>query len=128
MNLTGVWLGQTMGNSKSAIHVWIITQQNNELTMYTHWFALDVEKNTYWATLTPDYSGVATIHGTSKFMNIVNQNTFYIKDWAANIDGDKEELLAVYFQRRDHGYFALLINTYIQCFRNSPNMLRLLNR
>lgn len=33
MDLTGVWLGQTLGKT-SAIHVWIIIQNNNTLAIY----------------------------------------------------------------------------------------------
>ena len=136
MNLTGVWLGQTIGK-ESAIHVWIISQRGNELFIYTHWLGLDEAKGFYWAMMNPSYTGVAVIQHVNRYMNIINQDVFTIRDWIV-IEEDKssEEVVEaaqqksydLYFQRRDKGIFPVIVNAYISIFRNSPSMLRQLNR
>ena len=129
MNLTGVWLGQTVSMGYTAIHVWIISQRGKELTIVTQWFALEGNKNIYFATMPPDYDGVAAIYETGRFMTIVNENNFYVENWSMGGNGDEAgKWFPVNFQRRDHGIFAMLINGYIRLFRNKPQMLRLLNR
>ena len=133
MNMTGVWLGQTMGHVSSetiAVHVWIIAQRGDELFIYTNWLGLDENKGTYTATIAPQNRHCAVIHGTRRHMIIRDANVFLVKDWvsATNEVENKREALSVYSQRRDRGFFAWMVNQYIHVFRMSPQMLRLLNR
>ncbi len=133
MNMTGVWLGQTMGHVSSetiAIHVWIIAQRGDELFIYTNWLGLDERKGAYRATISPQNAQCARIHGTNRVMMMRDDHVFLVKDWvsAVNEVENKREALSVYFQRRDRGVFARLVNAYITMFRLSPVMLRFLNR
>jgi hypothetical protein len=133
MNMTGVWLGQTMGHVSSetiAIHVWIIAQRGDELFIYTNWLGLNERKGTYRATVSTRNRQCARIHGTNRMMMIRDDNVFVVKDWVSAVNDmeKKREALSVYFQRRDRGLFARLVNGYITMFRSSPGMLRLLNR
>jgi hypothetical protein len=133
MNMTGVWLGQTMSHVSSetiAIHVWIIAQRGDDLLIYTNWLGLEERKAAYRATISQENRQCARIHGTNRMMLIRDDHVFIVRDWVAatNEVVNKRESLSVYFQRRDRGLFARLINGYITMFRNSPAMLRLLNR
>lgn len=131
MDLTGVWLGQTIGKPGSAIHVWLIVQNKDILTIHTHWFALETQTGEYWAHINPTYPAIATIQHTNRMIMIINKDTFSIENWALATREEIEEGIEghhVYFQRRDKGIFSVLINLYIKLFQHSPHMLRMLNR
>ena len=128
MNMTGVWLGQTLGYP-SAIHIWIILHTGDDLIIYTHWLGFEKNKAEFRAKMVAGYSRSAHIWGTQSYLNIQNENTFRVSGWV-QISDDTDELKTfdVYFQRRDTKLVAYLVNIYIGLFQWSPALLRLLNR
>ena len=132
MTMTGVWLGQTAGGY-NPIHVWIIVQNGQSLSIYTHWLGLDHDKAVFWATQFPDDERYFHIQSMGRYIVQLDDNRFYVNDWVAvadAVEGDKlkRHLAGVHFQRLDTGIFAVIFSIYIHLFQQYPSMLRLLNR
>ncbi|MEM9952180.1 MAG: hypothetical protein AAF846_11295 [Chloroflexota bacterium] len=132
MNLTGIWLGQTIGDLNSAIHVWIIVDTGNYLSIHTHWLGFDMPQGFYRAKFQTKGMSDAIILDSGRHITIYNPNTFVVSNWVLKESNNEDDIEAkfydVAFQRRDHGWIGWIVYFYIQLFQNSPKMLRQLNR
>jgi hypothetical protein len=122
MDLTGVWIGETIG-IKQRTHHWIIIQRGDSLRFYTRWEDEDSFVNFGGFFTAPDSFKIRSMEGHHS--EIINENQFEIMQWIYRLKGT--ELVPHYdvaFQRRETGLLGAIISLLARLFAGNQTLMR----
>ena len=123
MDLTGVWIGETIGYQMKRHH-WLIIQKDNVLEFYTRWD--DESSFAHFLGVFNDEKDsfiMATLYRQAS--EIVNENYFEIIGWLPAKKG--EEIVPYYdvaFQRRETGFMGFVVAWLVRLFAGNQSLMR----
>jgi hypothetical protein len=127
MDLTGVWIGETLGET-TPLHHWIIVQDNQALDIYTRWEGENTFDNgrTFKALIGANNLFKIRLFRRDAYGVVLNEDSFKVLHWKYGWrDGKQIPLFDVLFQRCNTGLQRFEIEFLLRLYEDKAVLKRL---